>query len=484
MSPVANNPAALGSAQRSDAERGLDRSGSASEALPPAATAEALTAWAAEAVGGRLARFSQISGGNRCRSWAVDAETQEGLRPLYLRYQPPRPPSVEPYTVRREAQVYRALDGSDVPAPRLLAEHDRHEAILTERAPGRADYRRIPTDQARTRIARDFVAALARLHALPADRLSGPDVAPAGDMRRCVARELEIWRQMYAETGRRDPLVDLALGWLESRLPETPGDPVFVHGDAGPGNFLFEDGRMTALLDWELAHAGDPMEDLAWFSMRSVMEPPPDFAGLVRDYARAGGAPLDIGRIRYHRVFVTARVVIIRHRNVTGEPGASIISKALNRRLLVDALAEASGLALGSTPAIEAPSSPQSEFYDGVIEDLRARIADRVSDGDAVAAAKNAARVVKYLREVDRLGPAVEARKRAALGDLLGDAPGTVAEGESALLAPRAFGPTGPIGLDRALPYFAAATAWDAQLAALASGGLARRGFPALPNSI
>ncbi|MDF2235696.1 phosphotransferase family protein [Albimonas sp. CAU 1670] len=449
--------------------------------LGPAATTEALTAWAAEAAGGRLAGCTQISGGNRCRSWAVDVETGAGLRPLYLRYAPPRPPSVEPYTVRREAQVYRALDGTDVPAPRLLAEHARHEAILTERAPGRSDYRRIGSDAEKTAVAKDFVAALARLHALPGERLAGPDVAPAGDMRTCVARELEIWRGMYAETGRRDPLAELALGWLEDRLPETPGAPVFVHGDAGPGNFLFQDGRMTALLDWELAHAGDPMEDLAWYSMRSVMEPTPDFAARVRDYAAAGGAPLDPARILYHRVFVSARVVIIRHRNVTGEPGASIISRALNRRLLVGALAEASGLALTPPPAVEAPETPQTGFHDGVIDDLRARIAERVEDAEAVSAAKNAARVLKYLREVDRLGPAVEARKRAALAALLGDAPDAVAEGEAELLALHA---TGRVRFAQALPYFAAAAAWDAQLAALASGGMARRGFPDLPHAL
>ena len=48
-------------------------------------------------------------------------------------------------------------------------------------------------------------------------------------------------------------------------------------------------------------------------------------------------------RILYHRVLVSARVVVIRHRNVTGEPGNAIVSRALNRRLLVQALADASG---------------------------------------------------------------------------------------------------------------------------------------------
>jgi prepilin-type processing-associated H-X9-DG protein len=83
---------------------------------------------------------------------------------------------------------------------------------------------------------------------------------------------------MYEETGRRDALIDLAFAWLDKHPPTPPDAPLLVHGDAGPGNFLFADGHLTALLDWELAHPGDPTEDLAWFSMRSAMGPVPDFA--------------------------------------------------------------------------------------------------------------------------------------------------------------------------------------------------------------
>jgi aminoglycoside phosphotransferase (APT) family kinase protein len=129
-------------------------------------------------------------------------------------------------------------------------------------------------------------------------------------------------------------------------LPDPDGPVVLVHGDAGPGNFLFEHGHLTAVIDWELAHLGDPMEDLAWFSMRSVMEPVPDFAESLADYERFAGAPIDRSRLLYHRVFVSARVVVIRHRNVTGEPAHAIVSRALNRRLLVEALADASGTAV------------------------------------------------------------------------------------------------------------------------------------------
>jgi aminoglycoside phosphotransferase (APT) family kinase protein len=444
-----------------------------------AASKEELLAWAAEAAGGAVERADAITGGNRARSWAVDVRAAGGrLEELYLRYQPPRPPGAEPYTVRREALIYRALTGAPVPAPRLIAVHPRHDAILTERVPGRAEFRRIASEAEKAAIAREFVAALAALHRMDVRGLALPGRADAS-IAACVREELATWRAMYDETGQADPLIELALDWLQARVPEPPGRPALVHGDAGPGNFLFDKGRLTALLDWELAHLGDPMEDLAWFSMRSVMEPVPDFPARIRDYEAAAGAPIDRARVLYHRVFVCARVVIIRHRNVTGEPGNSIVSRALNRRLLVEAIAEASGLSLPALERIEAPETERSALFDGVVADLRDEIVAHAADKRAVAAAKNAAKVLKYLREVDRLGTAIEARERAMAARLLGRPVADPEEGRAlALETLRA----GRLGLPEVLALFAESVAHDAQLAAGASGGLATRGFPSLDD--
>jgi aminoglycoside phosphotransferase (APT) family kinase protein len=304
------------------------------------ASDDELRAWVEAAIGGKIVAWHPISGGNRCRSWAVELTgAAPGRDKVYLRYQPPRAPSAEPYTVWREARIYAAIRDTAVPAPRLLAVHRDHQAIVTELSPGKADYRRLTDQTARLTVIQDFVRSLAALHALPLSALKLPGYRHGMSIKDCVTAELDTWRAMYEEVGRPEPLVAVALDWLYANLPDPAGAPSLVHGDAGPGNFLFHNGRMSALLDWELAHPGDPMEDLAWFSMRAVMEPAPDFPARIEDYASAVGAPVDLARIRYHRVFVSTRVVIIRHRNVTGEPGNSIVSRSLNRRLLIEALA-------------------------------------------------------------------------------------------------------------------------------------------------
>jgi aminoglycoside phosphotransferase (APT) family kinase protein len=446
----------------------------------PASEGE-LRGWVEETSGGAITRWQMIAGGNRCRSWAVDVtQASDGsVAELYLRYQPPRPTSTEPYTVWREARIYQAIRGTPVLAPQLIAIHPSHQAILTERVRGRADYRRVKTEADRVAIARQFVHTLAALHRLAISPALLPGYEAGRTMADCVRQELEIWRNMYLEATARDPLIDFALDWLCAHVPPSAGAPVLVHGDAGPGNFLFEGGRMTALLDWELAHPGDPMEDLAWFSMRSVMEPVPHFANLLREYSKLSEVLLDFDRIRYHRIFVSTRVVIIRHRNVTGQPANSIISQALNRRLLVAALAEANGVTLPQPTLLEAPPTPHTPFYDACLSDLKVEIADVSREPGVVSAAKNSAKVLKYLREVDQLGPLVTHSNLVALGEILGHAPASVEAGKTQVY--EAYR-EGRVSFAAALQCFAGCVAREAQLAAGASGGLAARQFPSLED--
>jgi aminoglycoside phosphotransferase (APT) family kinase protein len=409
----------------------------------------ALFAWVEATCGGPITRATQTSGGNRCRSWAIDAAGQA----VFLRYNPPRPPGVEPYTLRREADVYRAIADAGLLAPRLLGEHPDLPAILTERAPGIAEYRRLRDPATRQAIAEQFMAQLARLHRMD---VSGLRLAGGGQGARIIDHtraELAIWHAMYNESIRTDSLIELALQWLVDNMPDPSGPVVLAHGDAGPGNFLFEDGRLTAVIDWELAHLGDPMEDIAWLSMRCVMEPVPDFPAALRAYVGAGGFPIDRQRVLYHRVLVSTRVVIIRHRNVTGEPAHAIVSEALNRRLLVEALSEASGVAIDIPPPVDSPPTPRDALFERVLGDLRDVVVARSTDPRVVAAAKNAAKVVKYLQAHDRYGAAIADADRAhGVGETFADT----------------------------LRFYARQTARQAQLASGASGGIAGRHYPPL----
>jgi aminoglycoside phosphotransferase (APT) family kinase protein len=84
-----------------------------------------------------------------------------------------------------------------------------------------------------------------------------------------ASQELALWTEYYERAALvQMPAVQLGLSWLRANLPDTDR-LVFCHGDYRNGNFMVDQGNITAIFDWELAHVGDPVEDLGWCAMRA-----------------------------------------------------------------------------------------------------------------------------------------------------------------------------------------------------------------------
>ena len=98
------------------------------------------------------------------------------------------------------------------------------------------------------------------------------DWRAAGLSARSPLDEVLLWESRFL-AHRLEPLPVLAhlFGWLKAHLP-APSRLSLIHGDFRPGNFLFEGGKIEALLDWEMAHVGDPAEDIAW-AYRALWSP-------------------------------------------------------------------------------------------------------------------------------------------------------------------------------------------------------------------
>lgn len=446
----------------------------------PSTQERALLAWCAEATGGRVVHAAALAGGNRRRAWAVDVQGPEGApRALFLRFASAPNAADDPYDLRREARIYHALADTGVCLPRIVAEHPALPAMLIERVAGESAYRTCADGPAKERIAQDFMQALQRLHRLDATALG---LGPVGSAADHVREELKIWRAMYEGTGRPDPLLALACVWLDANVPDVSTTATVVHGDAGPGNFLFAEGRLASMIDWELWHLGDPVEDIAWLSMRSVLEPVPDFAQRVREYEQLAGAPLDRARLLYHRIFVTLRVAVIRHRALLdpspdSDPGNSLVSRLLNRRLLVDALSQA--LQLPATPLVlpSVAPSPRTADYAYLLAQLRDAITPAVRDPLVTRHVKGMARVLKHLQQQDHLGAAFDAQACEDLTALLGL---PVHDAEAGRLALAAALRDGRTPLRAALPCLQRQVARESVLGAGALGQLATRGFQTL----
>ena len=223
-----------------------------------------------------------------------------------------------PYRTEPEFLALTTLAGiTDLPLPEALLRCDDTAVlgapfIVTRRVEGdtptpwNGSASRVETE--RVQLAQDFSVALGALHAFDwrgtalaawAEGLTGDNATP---------REVQRWA---AEAGHPQqplpPAMHHGLRWLLANAP--PAEHIVVaHGDYRVGNFLRVGPRITAILDWELVHLGDPHEDLAWAGLRAFAPGSPRVGTLVdRDefharYSQRSGLPVDPQRLRYHGV--------------------------------------------------------------------------------------------------------------------------------------------------------------------------------------
>ena len=169
---------------------------------------------------------------------------------------------------RREASVMRILRARGYPVPAILWEEPDpgvlgHPFFVMEFVEGRARTDDEGLD--------DVLRTLARLYGLgqaAVDEVAALDGIPAGaEPERAIEAQLRHWHEVYLSAVTYPiPLLERGFAWLRANLRAT-GPSVVVHGDPGPGNALADDAGVAAVIDWELAHAGDAAEDWAYLAL-------------------------------------------------------------------------------------------------------------------------------------------------------------------------------------------------------------------------
>ena len=210
--------------------------------------------------------------------------------------------------------MLRAAWAHGVPVPEPLWRGE--DEIVMRRVAGEAIPRRILRDHGAVhdRLTDELAAAAAATHAVPlaeVPALRAPDGEPAAAAVDALAAQLDA-------TGEPHPALELGLRWLRAHLPP-PRPPALVHGDFRLGNFLVGPEGLAAVLDWELCHAGDPIEDLGWLCIRSWRfgndDRPAAGVGtrerLRAAYAAAGGADVSAEELRFWEVFGNVRWGVI-----------------------------------------------------------------------------------------------------------------------------------------------------------------------------
>lgn len=281
----------------------------------------------------------RMSGGASRQTWAFEAVQGEQVDPLILRLAPT--PEADGALMLLEAAAMREAARVGVPEPEVLAAESGADAlgapfVVMRRVEGETIARRILRDDlyadARPKLAGQCGAILGALHTMNLDTVGA---APDLDA-------LAALRGLFDETAMVSPTLELAFRWLAANRPAETRR-VVVHGDFRNGNLIVGPDGIRAVLDWELVHIGDPMEDLGWLCVRAWR-----FGGalpvggfgeydeLFSAYEAASGQQLDLDAVRWWELYGTVRWGVIcmlqANRHLSGAQ-RSVELAAIGRRL-------------------------------------------------------------------------------------------------------------------------------------------------------
>jgi aminoglycoside phosphotransferase (APT) family kinase protein len=257
----------------------------------------------------RIESVRRLSGGASQETWSFDAVVNGRNEPLILRRASAArvEGSSTSVPLETEAEAIETARAAGVAAPRVryvLAQEDGlGRGYVMDRLRGETIARKIlrdaDFDAMRPLLARQCGEILARIHRVDTTPLQGALNVMDGPA------QLARYRDLYDSYDYPHPVFEFAFKWLEPRI-RPAARPSLVHGDFRHGNLLISPDGVEAVLDWELVHIGDPLEDIGWICTNSwrfgarekVVGGFGDLADLLSGYADAGGAPIDPEDVR------------------------------------------------------------------------------------------------------------------------------------------------------------------------------------------
>jgi aminoglycoside phosphotransferase (APT) family kinase protein len=265
-----------------------------------------------------VADLHRLSGGASRETWAFDVlRDDDSPHSLILRRDPG--PMIGEASRATEYELVHAAQQAGVPVPtvRFLLDEDDGlgSGFVMDRVEGETIPRKLLRDDAyegaRSVMTGQCAEIAAQIHAVELSTL--PKLATLG-----ATEQIDQYRAILDGFGEPHPAFELGLRWLEQHAPE-PSAPRLVHGDFRLGNFIVGPEGVRAVLDWELAHLGDPIEDLGWLCVKSwrfgnVQREVGGFGDadeLLECYGQATGNAVSREQLRYWEILGTVKWGVI-----------------------------------------------------------------------------------------------------------------------------------------------------------------------------
>lgn len=393
------------------------------------ADTQKLQLWLERELGGRVLRIERQP---RWRpAWWVDLERDGERLELMLRGDRTDVPGVFP--LEHEMKLQQLLDARGIPVAKVFGWCDSPRAFAIARVPGENHFEGV-SELERDAVMDDYMAILARIHSLDLRPFAEAGITQAATPRESGVIGMQAYERSYRREKRRpDPFLEFFLGWLARNPLDNRGRESVIVWDSG--QFQHQGGRITALLDLEIGHIGDPLMDLAGFRMRDTVLHYGDLPALYERYAKHRGEPVDMDAIRYYHLAFTLSNQLAYHMALADPPLESDYMTNMQwcsetNLHAVEALAEILDVELGSVELPERRESPVAAAHEQLVRTLKA-----IEAGDEFGQyrLRGAFRLARHLQRFDEIGDSLVAADLEDLHALLGRRPATSQEGDALL---------------------------------------------------
>jgi aminoglycoside phosphotransferase (APT) family kinase protein len=424
--------------------------------------------WIEQTTGGVIAAATEQ--GRWRPQWFVDVDTADGLERLVLRMArtgaeaPTFEAEGSTMSLAAEAAVLGALQDTRVPVPRVRGFEPTAKALLMQRLEGTAEPNDEPDQELRRQVLAEWAEGVAMMHDLDPARLDLPHLANPSTSEEVAlgsdfAESINAVAQLGHLFGTADPLLQYAAAWLKNHVPKGPSRLSLVQGDSGPGQFMFKDGHLTGLIDWELARLGDPARDLGCARMRDTIYHMGGVNEAIAHYEEFTSSAVDRDAVRFYTTymaFTTPASFCLAAKAPTTQVGfmtAFFGWDATLRRVLCESLLEVHGLPVPPPPELPAArTTSRSALHDYLVEHLRDHWMASATDERSRFYSAAGVAIADALRLAELVGAQADDDELSDLGGLLGK---PVTDLEHALREVAAIVENDPVGCTgRVLPVF------------------------------
>jgi len=360
--------------------------------------------WVEKNVGGKVTKMERQQ---RWRpAWFVDVKTPKGLVELYVRGDRTSKSIAAPF--EQEYELLKILEENDIPVPHIYGLCPDPVAIVMAKAPGRHNLATAVDEAERNSVMDHYIDILVKLHAIDPQKFVKAGLVYPKNPRTLALHQFDQYVGMYRATKRRpEPMLEYMINWVRRNVPENRDTVSFLCCDVA--QFLFDKGKVTAVIDFEMSYLGDPLQDLSAMQTRDTNEPLGDLGRALRRYEAGTGKPIDANAFDFHAIeFAIITPISLAESLSRPLPMGSVVQYQEwwihFARMPLELMALRGGIPLPALPPLKTEPSQYGVMAESLVGAVNALAA---APGAATFERDAAANLAKYLARAALYAPAI-----------------------------------------------------------------------------